>query len=285
MESTHLDNANSQFYRGRCVLLDAAPAPRSSSSVTWTSGPALMAPIILDNLPTSPSDSSLWSASPCDSPTSSPSESESGWSNSPFWSPLSPPPSAPIVPSFSSSTPWARSPVSNAPHESVWSGQLSPVSPDSKVPRKSNALANPQKYLCPHCESKFTRRYNLNQHIASHKGPRSKNFQCTDCPRSYFRRADLQRHMRKHGPLPPGTPFPSHKLGASPDAASSTFDILLDLHLHGEDYGPHAPLSGPSSASYADGLSYDAIYPDLLHNASPPHGLEWASGLPCPLTC
>ncbi|KND02394.1 uncharacterized protein SPPG_09063 [Spizellomyces punctatus DAOM BR117] len=57
-------------------------------------------------------------------------------------------------------------------------------------------------FPCTVCGRRFTRNYNLREHMQVHDSVRVRRFHCTECPRSYFRSADLSRH-RKSQHTPP----------------------------------------------------------------------------------
>ncbi|KAI1308726.1 hypothetical protein EDD11_004191 [Mortierella claussenii] len=51
-------------------------------------------------------------------------------------------------------------------------------------------------FLCPQCEKRFLRQYNLNAHLKTHSLERLHT--CEECQRSFLRSYDLSRHQRIH---------------------------------------------------------------------------------------
>ena len=63
---------------------------------------------------------------------------------------------------------------------------------------KRHLEGNPRKFECPHCERKFTKKSELNDHVKTvHEGVR---FKCTfpDCGKVFSWRRSLQYHARQH---------------------------------------------------------------------------------------
>ncbi|KAJ3265318.1 hypothetical protein HK104_006313 [Borealophlyctis nickersoniae] len=53
-------------------------------------------------------------------------------------------------------------------------------------------------YPCGECGHRFTRRFNLKEHMQIHAPHRQRDYKCTDCGRAYFRSSDLDRHRKAH---------------------------------------------------------------------------------------
>ncbi|KAJ3127658.1 hypothetical protein HK098_006003 [Nowakowskiella sp. JEL0407] len=71
----------------------------------------------------------------------------------------------------------------------------------SKIEKGAKSEVNTDKpFVCEVCSHAFSRRYNLQTHIETHKKYRNRAHKCTrgTCTKSFVRVHDLQRHMRIH---------------------------------------------------------------------------------------
>ncbi|KAI9094687.1 hypothetical protein DFS34DRAFT_628705 [Phlyctochytrium arcticum] len=86
----------------------------------------------------------------------------------------------------------------DADNDETDSGQGNDGEDDSKGGSRSR---NKKTFPCDLCGRRFTRNYNLREHMQVHDSIRVRRFHCTECPRSYFRSADLSRHRKsQHAP-------------------------------------------------------------------------------------
>ncbi|KAF9896501.1 hypothetical protein BX616_007321, partial [Lobosporangium transversale] len=53
-----------------------------------------------------------------------------------------------------------------------------------------------RQFICPHCQKRFLRQYNLNAHYKTHSTERL--HACNECDKSFLRPYDLSRHQRIH---------------------------------------------------------------------------------------
>ncbi|KNE66453.1 hypothetical protein AMAG_11590 [Allomyces macrogynus ATCC 38327] len=60
----------------------------------------------------------------------------------------------------------------------------------------ASAPAAPRDFVCPSCQKRFTRAYNLKSHLKTHTHERP--YVCEFCPKAFARKQDCLRHARIH---------------------------------------------------------------------------------------
>jgi hypothetical protein len=69
-----------------------------------------------------------------------------------------------------------------------------PIQPQETSKRRRTK----QNYDCEQCEKKFTKKFNLQSHLATHSG--DQRYPCQHCSKTFARNSDLVRHTRLHDP-------------------------------------------------------------------------------------
>jgi uncharacterized Zn-finger protein len=76
-------------------------------------------------------------------------------------------------------------------HESESHGVVNLSDEEDEFERPAEKVS----FICPYCDAKFTRKYNLSLHLRIHQTPNEKPFVCSVCGKGFARQGDRTRHL------------------------------------------------------------------------------------------